>query len=101
VGLPMVSDGGIACNGDHSGQRAAPSYGSGRDALSSRPQLSQLSQLSQESQGLPGRKADRFLARCLPCAYPKKEGASRYGLTPCFNWWSQAGSNRRPLQCQL
>src|SRR5471032_334204 len=29
----------------------------------------------------------------------KNKGPSRIRLSPCFGWWSQSGSNRRPLQC--
>jgi hypothetical protein len=29
----------------------------------------------------------------------KIKGLSRFQLSPRFDWWSQTGSNRRPLQC--
>ncbi len=29
----------------------------------------------------------------------KEQGPSRFRPSPCFNWWSHAGSNRGPLQC--
>ena len=28
-----------------------------------------------------------------------RQGPSRFQLSPCFIWWSHAGSNRGPLQC--
>ena len=28
-----------------------------------------------------------------------QQGPSRFQLSPCFIWWSQAESNRRPLEC--
>ena len=28
-----------------------------------------------------------------------QQGLSLFWLSPCFNWWSQTESNRRPLEC--